>query len=566
MTITWEPPSGGMWDLETVHVQGGQPRIFQERAPRAFKAGFQSAAERYGLPIDYLDMRFVNDHCYVRMRAVGAPEPTRGKPARTPPAGLLKLLARVHPVLRRRAKAARRAIEDKVWLDERRRWMSNEREDMLATGRQLQAEPVDSIDDTALVAHLRRAADHFEHGIRLHLDLTPIFYVPVGRLLLATRGWAIPDADVFAILGGSSPASVASASALAAIARACTEAGVEPRTLADIRTASAEASRALDEYLESHGWRITTQYSPRGLALIELPDLIVQAIRTANEAGSPAPLADVGEVRGRIPSNDRERFDDLLADARACYGVRDDNVAITFIWPAGLLRRAMLEAGGRLATRGLVADAAHVFALGESEIAAALVSGRSFRTEAQARVARLEAAEAADAPAHLGDSEGPPPDPATFPKAMAEVVAAIVLGFDLEQAFQGDRKSDAWTGEGVGIGTTPYTGRACVAASAEDALTRLAPGDVLVTTLTTPAFEAVMPIAGALVTENGGLMSHAALVCREYGIPAVVGVAGATAKIVDGSTVTVDPSTNAVVQVQLAGPADTADAITRIGR
>ena len=71
MTVTWEPPGGGWWQLEEVHVRGWQPRVFQERAPEAFKVGFRGSAERYGLPIDYLDMRFVNDHCYVRMRALG---------------------------------------------------------------------------------------------------------------------------------------------------------------------------------------------------------------------------------------------------------------------------------------------------------------------------------------------------------------------------------------------------------------------------------------------------------------------------------------------------------------
>ena len=103
-----------------------------------------------------------------------------------------------------------------------------------------------------------------------------------------------------------------------------------------------------------------------------------------------------------------------------------------------------------------------------------------------------------------------------------------------------------WSGEGSGVGSTPYTGRACVAADAEDALAKLEPGDVLVTAHTTPAYEAIMPIAGALVTDHGGLMSHAALVCREYGIPAVVGVAGATSHFVDGLPITVDPTTSSV--------------------
>ena len=55
-----------------------------------------------------------------------------------------------------------------------------------------------------------------------------------------------------------------------------------------------------------------------------------------------------------------------------------------------------------------------------------------------------------------------------------------------------------------------------------------------------------MPVAGALVTDHGGLMSHAALVCREYGIPAVIGVTAATTHIPDGATVTVDPAAGLV--------------------
>ena len=79
VTITWEAPAGGLWALETLHLPGAVPRLFQERAPGAFVRGFQPAGRRYGLPIDYLEIRFVNDHCYARMRPVGAPDPKPGK-------------------------------------------------------------------------------------------------------------------------------------------------------------------------------------------------------------------------------------------------------------------------------------------------------------------------------------------------------------------------------------------------------------------------------------------------------------------------------------------------------
>jgi phosphohistidine swiveling domain-containing protein len=56
----------------------------------------------------------------------------------------------------------------------------------------------------------------------------------------------------------------------------------------------------------------------------------------------------------------------------------------------------------------------------------------------------------------------------------------------------------------------------------------------------------VLPLLGALVTDNGGLLAHAAIVSREYGIPGVVGSRDATTIIPDGSRVRVDGSAGEV--------------------
>lgn len=554
MTVEWKAPAGGLWELETTHVRGGQPRVFQERATRAFRDPFKVTAARYGLPIECIEARFVNDHCYARVRPVGAPEPKPGKASKAPPGFVLWALARLHPELRRRAKAARRALDERVWREDLREWERAGRPAVLATSRGLQREPIEELDDDALVDHLARALDHLELGMGMHLQMTPIQDVTLGRLLLACRSWGIDDAEVFPLLAGSSPASTASAAQLATIARALADAGVEPRTLDDVRTASVEAQAALDGYLAEHGWRVVTQYSPRGVTLIEMPNVLLRAIAAAGKDKAPQRPADVSAVRDRVPAAELARFDDLLEDALACYGSRDDNVALTFMWPNGLVRRALLEVGRRLADRGQLLDRWHVFALGQAEIAAALTGDASFADEAAARMAHGMAAEADGAPAQLGDDEGPPPDPGLFPDAMAEMVRAVFLGFEIEGAFKTElAETQAWSGEGSGVGSRPYTGRACVAVDAEDALTKLEPGDVLVTSHTTPSYEAIMPIAGALVTDHGGLMSHAALVCREHGIPAVIGVVAASAHIPDGATVTVDPVAGRVV-VDLATP------------
>jgi pyruvate,water dikinase len=105
-----------------------------------------------------------------------------------------------------------------------------------------------------------------------------------------------------------------------------------------------------------------------------------------------------------------------------------------------------------------------------------------------------------------------------------------------------DRAPGARALTGTGIGTEPYTGVARVASRPEDALAALEPGDVLVVPFTTPAYNAVLAVAGAIVCEEGGPMAHAAVMARELGIPAVVGALDALAEIPNGARVEVDPT------------------------
>ncbi len=544
-TIVWTPPGGGMWQQDSIHLQGAQPRMFQALATEGFGNGFRAVAGEYGLPISHVQPAWVNDHCYGRMVPVGAPEPKPGRTSGAPPNTVLWLLARLHPELRRRARAAKRTLTEKRWLTDCGRWETELRPARLTESRALQAEAVEDLDDDALVDHLGRVGRHFVRGMTLHFDLTPVTDIPVGRLIVACREWGIEPGDALGLFAGTSPASRASASMLAAIAAACAEAGVDPHTLDDVRAAGPTAAQALDDYLADHGWRALSQYSPRARTLGEQPGLLVRAIRATG--GKRPPTPDVDAVRSRVPDSARHRFDELLEDARRCYFVRDDNVALNFMWPAGLLRRSLLEAGRRLAIRGLLDEDSHVMALSEHEIASALAGDTTLRRAAAERAAHAQAAESDGAPVMLGDDEGRPPDATLFPRAMGELLAAILVSFEIEDDFVSfQQEPSTWTGRGVGIGVEAYTGQACVAADPEDGLDRLQPGDVLVTTHTTPAYEAVMAIAGAVVTESGGLVSHAAIVCREQGIPALLGVTAATSTIPDGATITVDPATGQV--------------------
>jgi pyruvate,water dikinase len=84
-----------------------------------------------------------------------------------------------------------------------------------------------------------------------------------------------------------------------------------------------------------------------------------------------------------------------------------------------------------------------------------------------------------------------------------------------------------------------------VALTPED-FPRIRPGDVIVCPSSNPSWVPVFAIAGGLVTNTGGLVSHAAVVAREFGLPAVVGTGDATARIADGRLVEIDGSAGTV--------------------
>ena len=150
----------------------------------------------------------------------------------------------------------------------------------------------------------------------------------------------------------------------------------------------------------------------------------------------------------------------------------------------------------------------------------------------------MATADASQPPLRLGPPESPPPDFSLLPSAMAEVTGAMMSMLTLETTHDA---VTVWSGVGTGIGSQAFTGRACVAADPQ----RHSPGLHRATSSSprmTPAYEAILPIVGAVVTDHGGLTSHAALVAGELGLPAVLGVINATTTIPDGATVTVDPS------------------------
>jgi pyruvate,water dikinase len=99
---------------------------------------------------------------------------------------------------------------------------------------------------------------------------------------------------------------------------------------------------------------------------------------------------------------------------------------------------------------------------------------------------------------------------------------------------------------GVAASTGRVTGTARVLYGLEEA-SRLQPGEIIVCRTTAPPWTSLFSIAGAVVSDGGGLLSHTAICAREYGIPAVVATQVATKQIRDGDRITVDGEKGEVV-------------------
>jgi pyruvate,water dikinase len=499
--------------------------VLQAIFPDAMADGFRRFTGRYGLAVSHIEVRYVNGHPYASVRIAGVPPSDRPPP----PGWLLRVLTRVHPELRRRDRQARVALRDRVWVEDLRRWEAEERPRRLASLRALQAVDPEGLDDAALAAHVERSAAELADGLREHFALVGASSIPVGLHILREQGRGRSAAEAVADLAGSAAATTAAAvPALRAVAAALAAAGAEPTTLDEVRRASPEASVALDVYLSDYGHRVVGANDVTGRRLLELPDVVLRSIAAAGQQAWSPPPAATG--------------DPVIDDARAAVACRDDHAGVCGAWPVGLLRRALLEAGQRLEHHGRLQAADHVMDATAGEVAGLLRHDPAAPSAAELadRAADRTLAQAVSPPPVLGDDH-PPPDPVAFPAGLRRMAEALGAFLEVLGARRDQR--------GVGIGQARHRGRAVVADDADEAIARLQPGDVLVTSMTTPSFGCVLPIAGALVTAHGGAMSHAGIVARELGIPAVLGVADALERIADGDEVEVDPVAGTVRRV-----------------
>ncbi len=309
----------------------------------------------------------------------------------------------------------------------------------------------------------------------------------------------------------------------------------------------AEFMTLFREYLDNYGWRVdswglmhlaTWSENPR------TPLMLIGRYISDPERSPAASIrravaqreAAVREVEGKLSGEKLAQFRAMLAVAQAHVPISEGR-ALWQLITVGSLRVPFLALGRKLVAAGAFERPDDVFFLTTGELRqAARNPSASVKATAAERRADYDRWGRLTPPPFIGA----PPDPSQMPPEMQPILH-LFFGA-APPAVEGREIKGQAASKGV------VRGLARVIHDLSEA-DRLQPGEILVCTTTAPPWTPLFAIAGAVVTDSGGVLSHSAICAREYAIPCVVATQVATHMIRDGATITVD-GTKGIVTIE----------------
>lgn len=405
--------------------------------------------------------------------------------------------------------------------------------------------------------------EHLDETVKRHQRLWEIHFLLFYPMMIALSGFEemyrdlFSDAgqfDAYELLGGFKNKTVESNQALWQLSRRALASPIVRQTLAENAAEAAPARLAesaegqaflaeLNRYLQEYGRRgdrlslaVASWLEEPMPAIKNLQDYIIHSDRdSATEmeeaiARREQRIAQAREALEAYPQPVVAQFESLLKAAQVGYRLSEDHNFWIDSMGTHYVRQVCLEFGRRLAEAGVIDARDDIFYLTVEELSA--VSGISSSPAFQTKVDERRATEA-----KFGARTPPPFLGAPPPEEMADDPFYRMIEKFFGGAPPETEAENALRGFAGSPGKATGTARVILTL---DELDRLNQGDILVAKTTTTLWTSSFSTIAAIVTDSGGILSHSAIVAREYGIPAVVGANGATAMIKDGQTIEVN--------------------------
>jgi rifampicin phosphotransferase len=521
------------WERDRTHFPDQVTPLEAEFVTAILARGMAHALERYAVPLAGVKSRALNGYMYTAFVPLEAPPAAIAERARQSEAALEATIAR---------------LED-VWEEE---WLPEILEHL---GAMEALEPRAVPSTVGLVDVLECYWEHLERLWEIHFEIVFTAYVAVSEFEDLYRDlFGGGQFDVYRMLQGFPTRTFEVGCDLWRLSRVALRSAevadvLATEAAADIPAALAETAagrEVLDElaaHLAAFGHR-TASWGLGTPSFIEDPSPVLKVLKdyaTQPESAGPGHELDrqlrerdaaVAEARERLrgyPAPVVAQFEAMLEAAQVGLLLTEDHGFYIDAYSVSLLRDLLSEMGRRLVAEGVIDDREDVLMLtyDDLRVAALDLPGTDPRTLVEQRRAQLAVHAGVTAPRRLGTTpSGPPPDSPLMRMAMKSAAPAAPSAEP-----------------GVVTGSAGSAGRVTAVARVVRSLAdadRVAPGEVLVAETTAPPWTPLFGIVAAVVTDTGGILSHSAVVAREYGIPAVVGAGDATARIADGALVEVD--------------------------
>jgi len=300
--------------------------------------------------------------------------------------------------------------------------------------------------------------------------------------------------------------------------------------------------KELNEYLWEFGWRSDGIYEIGDATWREDPTIPLNTIqgyvRLGEDNNPELSLERAAARREELAANAREklkndaeklaRFAELMEAAKYNLRVTEDHSYWIDQMGVATLRRFCLEVGKRLVSKGMLERAEDVFFLYKDELRETVANPTDRKGLVKQRRAEMEGAGRIVPPFHLGDPTPNADDP--FFIAIVDKMLGLL-------PVEPSKDPDVITGVAASAGSAQGTAKV-VKTLAE--ASKLQQGDIMVCEMTVPTWVPLFATVKAIVADSGGILSHCAIVAREFHLPCVVGTRVGTGIIKDGWTITVD--------------------------